>query len=175
MLLDDAVLHGPMDVQLIMRPFEESSQDQIQQLEQAARSNDILTIEQLLQRPQDPDLKLQAGTPLHMASHKGHLEVVRLLLEANADKDKATVIGSTSLHGASYNGHLEVVRLLLEANADKDKATNADGVTPLYLASKEGHFEVVRLLLEANADKDKAKKRLVLLRTKATRKLFACC
>ena len=63
MLMDDAVLHGPMDAQLILRPFEESSRDQIQQLHQAAGDNNILVIEQLLQRPQDPDLKLGVTTP----------------------------------------------------------------------------------------------------------------
>ena len=55
MLADDVVLQGPMDVQLILRPFEASSRDQIQQLQHAARHNDILAIQQLLERPQDPD------------------------------------------------------------------------------------------------------------------------
>ena len=43
MLSDDAALQGPMDAQLIMRSFEASSQDQIQQLQH----NNILVIEQL--------------------------------------------------------------------------------------------------------------------------------
>ena len=155
MLPDDAVLHGPMDAQLIMQPFEESSQAQIQQLQQAARDNNILAIEQLLQRPQDPDLELHGTTSLYVASCEGHLEVVRLLLEANADKDKATDAGTTSLCAASRAGHLEVVRLLLEAEADKDKAAE-NGTTALHVASHEGHLEVVRVLLAANADKDTA-------------------
>ena len=155
MLPDDAVLQGPMDAQLIMRPFEESSQEQIRQLQRAARDNNILMIEHLLQRPQDPDLELHGTTSLHEASRRGHLEVVRLLLEAKADKDKATGAGATSRHMASDRGHLEVVRLLLEAKADKDKATGA-GATSLYTASHHGHLEVVRLLLAANTDKDKA-------------------
>ena len=159
MLPDDMVLHGPMDAQLITRPFEESSQDQTLQLQQAARDNNILTIEQLLQRPQDPDSKLGATTPLYAASQGGHLEAVRLLLEANADQDKATNDeGEAPLYVASQEGHLEVVRLLLEANADKDRANNAydQWVTPLHIASQDGHMEIVRLLLEANADKDTA-------------------
>ena len=158
-LLDDAVLQGPIDAQLILRPFEESSQDQIEQLQQAARDNNILALEQLLQRPQDPaDLRLGDRTPLHVASLLGHLEVVRLLLEANADKDKATdVVGLTPLYAASQGGHVDVVRLLLEANAHQDKAQH-DGTTPLYAASDEGHVDVVRVLLEAKADKDKARR-----------------
>ena len=47
------------------------------------------------------------------------LEVVRLLLEAGADKDAATTTyGATALMSAAEEGHLEVVRLLLEADKD---------------------------------------------------------
>ena len=88
----------------------------------------------------------------------GHLEVTRLLLEANADKDKAMNDGATPLFIASQEGQLEVAQLLLEANADKEKAVAMIvGATPLFIASQEGHMEVARLLLEANADKDKAR------------------
>ena len=65
---------------------------------------------------------------------KGQLEVVRLLLEANADKDKAFEDGATPLFVAAENGQLEVVRLLLEAKADKDKGDQI-GVTPLLQRS----------------------------------------
>ena len=56
MLADDVVLQVPMDLQLILLPHEASSLDQIRQLQQSARNNDIPAIEQLLHRPQDPDL-----------------------------------------------------------------------------------------------------------------------
>eukprot|EP00601_Ochromonadales_sp_CCMP2298_P015945 CAMPEP_0173237836 /NCGR_PEP_ID=MMETSP1142-20121109/12286_1 /TAXON_ID=483371 /ORGANISM="non described non described, Strain CCMP2298" /LENGTH=52 /DNA_ID=CAMNT_0014168599 /DNA_START=71 /DNA_END=226 /DNA_ORIENTATION=- len=52
-----------------------------------------------------------------MASVKGHLEVIKLLLEkgANTDAtDKDGMPGMTALHLASMEGHLEVLRLLLE-------------------------------------------------------------
>ena len=58
------------------------------------------------------------------------MEVVRLLLEAGADKDAATTHGVTALLYATHNGHLEVVRLLLEAGADTEAAT-IDGATAL--------------------------------------------
>ena len=84
------------------------------------------------------------------------MEVVRLLLEANADKDKAR-------NDAVWEeGHLEVVRLWLEASADKDKA-RFDDVTPLCLASAIDHLEVVCLFLEANAETVKVCKQQVLL------------
>ena len=56
------------------------------------------------------------------ASECGHLQVVRLLCEAGADKDKANQDGDTALMIASADGRLEVARLLREAGADKDIA-----------------------------------------------------
>ena len=125
---------------------------QVAQLLDAARSGRTSEMETLLHRPQKPDLG--PATPLGVAAGHGHLQVIRLLLEANADKDKATPGGATPLYIAAKNGHLEVVRLLLEANADKDKAFR-DGATPLFMAAYSGQLEVVVLLLEAKADKDK--------------------
>jgi ankyrin repeat protein len=85
----------------------------------------------------------------------GDVEAVRRLLEAGADKEKATTNGCTPLYVACEDGHVEVVRLLVEAGADKEKA-ETNGYTPLLVACEDGHVEVVRLLVAAGADKEKA-------------------
>ena len=64
------------------------------------------------------------------ACNKGYLEIVKCLLAAGADKDKADNDGSTPLIEAASGGHVEIVQLLLSAGADKDKANN-DGETAL--------------------------------------------
>ena len=107
----------------------------MEELRNAARSGLTSKVEAILHRPQDPDLGNPA--PLFEASKCSHLEVVRLLLEAKADKDKAANRGAVPLFVAAQNGHLDVVCLLLESNADKDKATQ-DGATPLFAAAKHG-------------------------------------
>ena len=84
-----------------------------------------------------------------------HLEVVQLLCDSGADKDKVDKRRFTALMRASRESGLEVVRLLFEAGADKDKVAES-GLTPLMLASGHGHLEVARLLCEAGAEKDKA-------------------
>ncbi|CAE7364051.1 ASB2 [Symbiodinium natans] len=157
MLLDDTVLDGPLDVQLILQAFEPSSRDQIAQLQEAACENKIAAMQQLLERPQDPDLELGERSPpaLFFACHFGCTEAVRLLMEANADKNRAMNDGTTPLLVAIAEGHLEIVRLLLEADADKD-AGDSYGRTPMFAASYYGHLEVLILLLEAEADKDAA-------------------
>ena len=80
-------------------------------------------MEKLLTRPQDPDLEGGGEPPaLHCACRRGCIEAARLLLEANADKEKTSASGATPISFASVHGHTELVELLLEANADKDKA-----------------------------------------------------
>lgn len=71
-------------------------------------------------------------TPLFLASQKGHAEVVKILLDAGADKEVTDLYGCTSLHNASEKGHLEVVKVLLAARADIEAAV--DGCTSLFMA-----------------------------------------
>jgi ankyrin repeat protein len=83
---------------------------------------------------------------------KGHLETVRALLGADANKD-AVLEGMTVLMWSSWYGHLEIVRALLGAGANKE-AKDCDGKTALMLASIRGNLETVQALLSAGADKD---------------------
>ena len=48
--------------------------------------------------------------------------MVRLLIEAGADKEKAQEDGQTPLALAVERGCLSIARLLVEAGADKEKA-----------------------------------------------------
>jgi ankyrin repeat protein len=48
--------------------------------------------------------------------------VVKTLLAAEAEVNKANSDGETPLHRASFNGHLEVVKTLLAAEAEVNKA-----------------------------------------------------
>ena len=137
-LFDGFILKRPTDVQLVLLPFKAVSEDYIRQLLQAARENDIISMEQILQSPQDPDLDIGGAAALHVTCGNGCVAATRLLLEADADKEKAAHNGSAPMHVASAEGHVEVVRLLLEAKADKD-APGARGLTaykwPLWQAT----------------------------------------
>ena len=96
-------------------------------------------------------------TPLARASLKGHLDVVRLLLQNGATAESRDNDGSTPLIFASGEGHLDVVHLLLQSGATVDSRNNY-GWTPLAPASQNGHADVVRLLLQSGAAVDSSPK-----------------
>ena len=90
-------------------------------------------------------------TPLHVASRRGHVDVVRLLLEHGASAEAQDDDKCTPLLLASQFGYSEVVQCLLEHGANKE-ARDHKNRTPLLLASYDGHEELACILLKHNAD-----------------------
>lgn len=91
------------------------------------------------------------ATALSLAAQRGHLEVVRQLVEANAELDLQGCDGETALMLASLNGHLEVVQYLVQANADL-MITAKDGFDALRLAAEAEQLEVMQQLLLLGAE-----------------------
>ena len=91
-------------------------------------------------------------TPMFIAAHEGHAEVVRVMINNKADVNASCAEGRTPLYAASCEGHEEVVKLLLDNKADVNASRHTNGATPLHVASVRGHVNVVKLLLANNAD-----------------------
>ena len=154
-LQDDMPLTGLPSVQLVILDFCTPEKAVWDRLLLACRENQDAEVANLLKTPLNPDGRCahRDSPPIWHAAQQGHLEVVRLLIEAGADMNAkdAQYHEDTALLVAARGGHLEVVRLLVEAGADMN-AANARGATALLVAAQQGHLEVVRLLIEAGAD-----------------------
>ena len=98
LLQDDMILSLPMNIQLVKLEFLPSDDIRADQFMFVCEEGWLDEVENCLQGPQDPnDPSLLIGDPddyldggympLDLAADKGHLEVVRLLLESGADKD----------------------------------------------------------------------------------------
>ncbi|XP_066594349.1 ankyrin repeat and KH domain-containing protein 1 isoform X2 [Prorops nasuta] len=88
---------------------------------------------------------------LTLACYKGHLEMVRFLLEAGADQEHKTDEMHTALMEASMDGHVEVARLLLDSGAQVNMPTDSFE-SPLTLAACGGHVDLAMLLIERGAN-----------------------
>ena len=87
-------------------------------------------------------------SPLMLASLRGHLDLVRKLIDRGADVNKT---GWAPLHYAATSGHVDIMELLLENHAYID-AESPNGTTPLMMAALYGTPASVKLLLDAGAD-----------------------
>ena len=114
----------------------------------------ILTIPETLFRNESHVVGNEAigRTALMLACECGHLEVVQLLLKANANPNhEKEGTGITALIIAANKGFSDIVQQLLEYGADPN-IQDSDGCTALMQASLEGYFQIVELLLKENAD-----------------------
>ncbi len=94
---------------------------------------------------------------LALASQFGHVEIVRLLLDAGEDPNRYSPAGghshSTPLHQAAFAGHGEVVRLLVECGARVDlKDLRWEG-TPADWANHAGRTDIEEYLRAPETDR----------------------
>ncbi|XP_049714862.1 caskin-2 isoform X1 [Elephas maximus indicus] len=140
----------------------------------AVKNGDVTGVQKLVAKVKAAKTKLLGSTKrlnvnyqdadgfsaLHHAALGGSLELIALLLEAQATVDIKDSNGMRPLHYAAWQGRLEPVRLLLRASAAVN-AASLDGQIPLHLAAQYGHYEVSEMLLQHQSNPclvNKAKK-----------------
>jgi len=89
-------------------------------------------------------------TPLSAATIKGNIEVIKLLLEANADLEIPDCYGNTPLQRAAFDNKFDIALLFIQKGANVN-TVNYNGETPLLSAAWNGNMELVRLLLDHSA------------------------
>ena len=95
-----------------------------------ARVKELLSVDTALVGARDTD----GSTPLHCATWKGHLDVVRLLLDSGADVNAHNENGhwgTTPLHAAAHANEAGIAELLLNHGADLT-AKDMNGQPPLH-------------------------------------------
>jgi hypothetical protein len=93
----------------------------------------------------------QRHSALALAAQHGHVEIVRLLLDAGEDPNRYNPPGnhahSTPMHQAACYGHEAVVRLLVERQARLDIKDTIYQATPLDWAKHAGQTEIAGYLI----------------------------
>ncbi|XP_050503639.1 ankyrin-1-like [Diabrotica virgifera virgifera] len=90
--------------------------------------------------------------PLHFATAKNNIEMVRLLTEAGANMQCSDFDGDMPIHIAAKEGHIKIIKYFLKKGMDIDIINENTKMTPLQMAAYRGHMEVVDFLLLNNAN-----------------------
>ncbi|KAF1469649.1 Caskin-2, partial [Pygoscelis antarcticus] len=145
-----------------------------QELIQAVKNGDVPSVQKLVAKIKASKSKLLGSakrlnvnyqdadgfSALHHAALGGSLDLISLLLEAQATVDIKDSNGMRPLHYAAWQGRVEPVRVLLRAAASVNMAS-LDGQIPLHLSAQYGHYEVSEMLLQHQSNPcliNKAKK-----------------
>jgi len=102
----------------------------------------------------DPDVRRDGWMGIHLASHIGSLQTVRLLLMHGADINSQAPgrwDGAPPLHLALQRGHRELAIFLIYKGADVNVRGRTSGLTMLHTAAFIGPLELVTLLIEKGA------------------------
>ncbi|VDO00844.1 unnamed protein product [Rodentolepis nana] len=117
-------------------------------LVEAVKHNDIRAVNQHLQMRASPNARDQVTkkTVLMIAAERGHIEIVRKLLENWAFIDLTDREENMAIHWAAYGGALQCLQFLIEKGSIVD-VLNANKYTPLMLAISKGHRHVTSFLI----------------------------
>ncbi|KAG8566441.1 hypothetical protein GDO81_013253 [Engystomops pustulosus] len=100
-------------------------------------------------------LAARAGLGLYVATHRGHLNVLRFLIQNGCNVQYKTCCGNTPLHVAAAMGNVDCMSELL-ANGAQPQDTNQNGHTALDLARLCGQKTTERRLYLFNWEKRSA-------------------
>ncbi len=121
----------------------------------ATDKNDAFKVRQLITSGNDPnELDDNGRTGLLVAAINGNMQIVAILIKANAHLNVKDKLGNTPLHYATDRSHDDIGELLLDAGAAVDPE-NKNGMTPLMIAASRGNATMVQALLAKGANAKK--------------------
>lgn len=109
------------------------------------------TIEELLEKGMDPNLHVGGEPLLIIATKRGDLELVKLLIKYKANTDIKIMSVTTPFFIALQDGKMEIAKELYENGADIENP-DGDGTSDLMYFADEENFQAVKFLLSCGAD-----------------------
>jgi ankyrin repeat protein len=142
----------------MIKPIELESEDNrgVWEMLSASADGDVTTIRHWLK--QDPKLS-RAGywylPAVHFAVREGHLEAVRLLLDAGADPEANGLYGVSLVEMARERGGEDIARAIEEARARRRRVVKQPANHPIHAAVVRavlhGDIDGLRVLLDSDA------------------------
>ncbi len=90
-------------------------------------------------------------TPLHAATARGKIEIVKNLIASEANIHAESKRGLIPLHYAASSSSWETIKVFLDTEVNIN-ATTDSGKTALHYAAETGNLEIVNKLIEHGAD-----------------------
>ncbi|MES2658832.1 MAG: ankyrin repeat domain-containing protein [Verrucomicrobiota bacterium] len=170
-----ALILASVILRMVFRPGSELvSEDIPEDLSQCCSQGDlakvtVLTIRSKMGILYDVNQPGADGFPIIAATEKGHVEVVKLLIEKDAKLDQVDGWGRYPIHAAAESGSLEIFKALEDGGADinqKSGIPHNDEVLmeisrsqgneyqPIHSAAKLGKIEIVKYLVSRGVSPD---------------------
>jgi len=147
-----AVLAFACHAQVAPSPAEKAS---YKGLLAAAAAGDTAAVRAQLSRQTKPDERDAYGrTPLHVAAHGGHRDVMRALVQAGANPNALERDRYDTVTIAAVANDVPTLKVALELGTSSKNVTSRYDGTALIAAAHLGHVEVVRILIAAGAPLD---------------------